>query len=342
MSNRVPGQEAADALILAELSKWIRRRPQDFAGGAKLLDERFAYEKFRESFEKAAAESAREKGLCAPATRPPRLLPDQRFLRAIYAATRRGSDEALHLHADGAIENAQAICLLGWLLHDVDATTYSGLDFEFKRIPWLSWNLVQGAGTDWSVAPGQVGEGDYAGRRTYRDELRRDLYPLMPRVVAAKARIELARTVLEASQPVAGISNTSLRDTPLVGIPQAERGASAACPMPVAEGSRTSEPLALENVATPGEVQIDPEAKLGVADLARRFGVPVEALRKGLERWRGCHVGDRGFVSTEDRGRGMPRYLYSPVVAAPIARKLRAKASVKTSVIRPSEENAKL
>lgn len=53
---------------------------------------------------------------------------------------------------------------------------------------------------------------------------------------------------------------------------------------------------------------LDDAARLTADELAERFGVPVDALRKRLDRWRKRH--DGGWFELVNAGRGAPRVLY--------------------------------
>jgi hypothetical protein len=67
---------------------------------------------------------------------------------------------------------------------------------------------------------------------------------------------------------------------------------------------------------------IPDKATLSVAELAGYFGVPQEALRKRLERWRKEH--DDGWVETTNRKTRDPSYLYEVGAVRPVIEELRA------------------
>ncbi len=75
----------------------------------------------------------------------------------------------------------------------------------------------------------------------------------------------------------------------------------AATPPAQAPGNKTSPP-----VTTP--VSNEP-IRLSAPELAERFGVPPEALRKALERYRQANP-DKGYIEASDRGRKEPKYVY--------------------------------
>ncbi len=77
------------------------------------------------------------------------------------------------------------------------------------------------------------------------------------------------------------------------------------------------------------------EGYLSSRDLAKRFHVPEESLRKALQRWR--RKNDKGFIESADRRAHAPTYLYSIVAVWSIVEglRLRSKASGKASAKRP-------
>jgi hypothetical protein len=63
---------------------------------------------------------------------------------------------------------------------------------------------------------------------------------------------------------------------------------------------------------------------LSCAQLAKRFGVPAEPLRKRLERFQ--KESDEGWVEVENRRRNQPRYLYRVGAVRHLVSGLRAAA----------------
>jgi hypothetical protein len=76
------------------------------------------------------------------------------------------------------------------------------------------------------------------------------------------------------------------------------------------------------------------QSLLSVSDLARRFRLPLQALRKRLERWRDDH--DAGFSTSADRRRRAPTYLYQVEAVLPVLRELRRTQDGRASAVRPS------
>jgi hypothetical protein len=66
------------------------------------------------------------------------------------------------------------------------------------------------------------------------------------------------------------------------------------------------------------------EERLSARDLAKRFDVPPEPLRKRLERWREQNQDGRDWVEVEDRGTREPRFLYRLSAVKPVIDDLKA------------------
>jgi len=66
-------------------------------------------------------------------------------------------------------------------------------------------------------------------------------------------------------------------------------------------------------------------AKMSPRELATKYGINAEALRKRLDHWRYDH--DAGYVEVSNAARNEPRYLYDESAVMPIIDALRAKAA---------------
>lgn len=121
------------------------------------------------------------------------LMPTRRLQQAIYAATGRSDRNSIRLRPDGGNAQAQAICLLGWLVYDAEACSYEHLRLEFKRIPWRACRIVTlpEDPRNWTVSNGSDGQ-VCLGRSDYSDELRANYFPLIPKVRSASSRIGVA------------------------------------------------------------------------------------------------------------------------------------------------------
>jgi hypothetical protein len=58
--------------------------------------------------------------------------------------------------------------------------------------------------------------------------------------------------------------------------------------------------------------ELDPDAMLGSAKLAERFGRPLAGVKKALERWRqkNTRLSGKGWAEVPDRGQKDPQYIY--------------------------------
>ncbi len=72
------------------------------------------------------------------------------------------------------------------------------------------------------------------------------------------------------------------------------------------------------NVPTPAG-----SARLSPSDLAQRYGVNAEALRKRLDRWRYVH--DAGYAEVSNAARNEPKYLYDESAVLPVIEALKSK-----------------
>lgn len=75
----------------------------------------------------------------------------------------------------------------------------------------------------------------------------------------------------------------------------------------------------------------DGDAILSPADIAKRYGVDYEPLRRRLERWRKKH--DDGWIEDENRTGSSPKYLYRVSAVSDVI------LAGKTSTSRPSKKN---
>jgi hypothetical protein len=70
----------------------------------------------------------------------------------------------------------------------------------------------------------------------------------------------------------------------------------------------------------------DPQASMCPSDIACKYGVPQEVLRKRLERWRHQNAGGGGkdWFEVQDRGPRQPQFMYRVGAVAEIIRQLQA------------------
>jgi hypothetical protein len=75
-----------------------------------------------------------------------------------------------------------------------------------------------------------------------------------------------------------------------------------------------------------------------VGDLARKFKVNAEALRKRLDRWR--YHNDRGWIENPNRGGKQPTYLYDIAAVRPVIEAIKSQQPrrMKTSIKRPIQK----
>ena len=113
--------------------------------------------------------------------------------------------------------------------------------------------------------------------------------------------------------------------------------------LPPMTGTRGTAPTAAASPPTPPDrmhLLITENPLLSASELAARFGVDAEALRKRLERARArLKLADGDFVEPADPRVHEPRYLYRVAAALPYIRKLLRRVSDDASDDRPTTEN---
>lgn len=100
--------------------------------------------------------------------------------------------------------------------------------------------------------------------------------------------------------------------------------------------------VAANDEAVANENEVDVDALLASSDIARRFRVDSEALRKRLERWRRENI--VGWREVQTRARNEPRYLYQLSAVKSVVDELRSRepkqsSSDRTSDKRPTKKN---
>jgi len=115
-------------------------------------------------------------------------------------------------------------------------------------------------------------------------------------------------------------------------LPDSQRDASSVERMPQAAGL----PATPSSGNCPGALDLspsaDPNAWLSAGDIAKSFGVPLEALKKRLQRHRKKGLLGHTWTDVQDsRGPRQPKYLYRVNYVMPLVRELKAKVSQKTS-----------
>jgi hypothetical protein len=99
---------------------------------------------------------------------------------------------------------------------------------------------------------------------------------------------------------------------------------------PARESTRDNPPAIKENNsgaagASPQVVIPVSDAKMSPRNLAEKYGVGAEALRKRLDRWRYAH--DAGYVEVSNPPRNEPKYLYDESAVMSVIEVLKAKSA---------------